>query len=171
MENQLANSSCLVGSLDRFLDIAEHQNDNSETHPRHTSPSPERKINLKRRTTSAKLRLSQINPESVFLIEQRITHRDNSVKKIQNTYRKFLHRRQTRREAVKRSESIVHYHVLTHLLTQQHSKKKKSIRKLQVWWRQRLRSRLAAVKFAFIQQGRWTLRQANLVKGTFIPFC
>jgi len=168
MENQLANSSCLVGSLDRFLDIAEHQNENSDIHPcnlHRTSPSPERKTNPKRRTTSAKLRLSQINPENVHLIEQRITHRDKSVKKIQNMYRKFLHRRQTRREVVKRSESIVHYHVLTHLLKQQHSKKRKSIRKLQGWWRQHLSSHRAAIKFAFIQQGRWTLRQANLVKA------
>ena len=164
MEDQLANSSCLVGSWDRFLNIAENQNQNS-VHAQQISPTPERRATLKRRTVSAKLRLSQINTENVSLIEQRVHHRESSVIKIQNTCRQFLLRQLTRRQAVKRSENIVHYHVLTHLLSLQHSKKRSSVLRLQRWWRRCRIRRRAATTFLFTQRGRWSLRQASLVKG------
>ena len=175
MEDQLASSSCLVGSLDRFLNIADNQNDPVTVTSHHAtpaltpslthSPSPERRVTLKRRTNSAKLRLSQINHEKVGLIEQRVHHRDESIKKIQQTCREFLRRQQTRREVVTRSKNIVHYQVLTHLRSLQHVKKRKSVRVLQSWWRQRLAKYQADLNFLFTQQGRWTLRQYHLVRG------
>ena len=169
MEDQLATSSCFVGSLDRFLDITENQNSNSSPTilPGTTSVTPERKSTLKRRSTTAKLRLSQINQESVGLMEQRVQHREDSIKKIQRLCRAFHSRIQSKNEAITRSKRLVHYKVLTHLLTLQHAKKCLAVRTLQEWWRYQCARHTAARHFKYTQQGRWTLRQSQLVEGSY----
>lgn len=170
MEDQLANSSCLVGSLDRFLDIAENQNSSSSPPmpmcaPRTLSTTPERKTALKRRSTTAKLRLSQINRESVSIIEERVHQREQSVRKIQRVCRAFYDRLQTHKENIIRSKNLVHYHVLTHLLTVKHAKKCRGVRTVQQWWRFQSRRYRAARHLKYTQQGRWSLRQAQLIQG------
>ena len=165
MENQLENSSCLVGSFEPFIITAENQNSN----PRPPIPmclSPERKPVLKRRTTTAKLRLSQITHESVCLIEQRVHHRDECVRKIQHEWRNFRCRLQSRRDLIAHSKLLVHYQVLTHLLTQQHAKKCLAARTQQQWWRCQRARRRAAVLCRVTQQGRWSPRQAHQIQGS-----
>ena len=83
MDDQLATSSCLVGSLERFIDITENQNSDSTvlTDVVVMSGVSERKSGVKRRSNNAKQRLSQINQENVGLIEKRVLHRENSAKK------------------------------------------------------------------------------------------
>lgn len=172
MEEQLANTSRLVGTFDRFLNITECQSSTSQSGQALTnqSVSPDRNAALKRRTLTAKLRLSQINMKSVCLIEQRLHHRDESVKKIQHLWRDYYHRLKTRRDVVMRSEILVHYQVLTHLLSVQHTKKCRAARRLQRWYRRQLSHTRALAKFRFTQQGRWSMSQATKVKGVLKHF-
>ena len=167
MDDQLATSSCLVGSLERFIDITENQNSDSTvlTDVVVMSGVSEKKSGVKRRSNNAKQRLSQINQENVGLIEKRVLHRENSAKKIQKLWRDARLCLLSKRALRLHSKNTIRNFILSRMMQQLYAKKRNAVEVLQRWWLQELRRQKRIQRYNFTQQEKWSLNQADKVKG------
>jgi hypothetical protein len=155
MEEQLATSSCFVGSFDRFLSITENQNRPTAVTSSVPVGSFSEKLSVKRRAPKeARRRLSQITQESADKIEQRLHRRDQSVRRIQYHWKNYYHRLRSRKQLLLRSQTCLHYCILTHLLKKKYAKKCSSVQCLQKWWRREITQRNIKQLFLATQQGR-----------------